>query len=148
LINDAASSSAAVREARLADIARLEAERTTALWNDATACSAALERAIMTEGFAKCGGELAHWRAAFRGTLMALQRMDEEADGLASAGMPTAEADAQGVRSRRKALRGSIDSDLAKVEALLKACDELAALFRTLGIFQGGGEPLRAAPSA
>ncbi len=147
LIDDATSSSAAVRDARLADIARLEAERTSALWADAMECSAALERAIMSEGFGKCGGELAHWRAAFRGTQMALKRMDEAADSLASAGMPTSKTDAESVRGRRRALRGSIDTDLEKVEALLKACDELAALFRTLGIFQGGGEPLRAAPS-
>jgi hypothetical protein len=146
--DDAASSSAAVREARLAELACLEAERTTALWADAIECSKALEAAIMHKGFATCGGELVHWRAAFRGTLMALKRMDQAADALASDGMPTVKADKAVVRERRRKLRESIDTDMTRVEALLKACDELAALFRTLGLFQGGGEPLRAAPSS
>ena len=146
--DDAAASSAAVRDARLSDLGRLEAERTTALWADAIACWMTMEGAIMRNGFSACGHELPHWRAAFRGAHAALKRMDEAADGLASAGMPAAEADAECVRTRRKALRKSIEDDLVKVEALLKACDELGALFRTLGIFQGGGAPLRAAPSA
>jgi hypothetical protein len=148
LIDDAASSSAAVRDARLADIERLEAVRTSTLWTDATLCSMALEKALMTDGFSKCGEELSHWRAAFRGAQMALKRMDEAADSLASLGMPTSEADQEVVRVRRKALRKKIDNDLRMVGGLEKACDDLATLFRTLGIFQGGGgQPLRAAPS-
>lgn len=147
LIDDAnvASASVALREARLADLARLEAERKSAVWAEANTCFAAFNNALLHTGFAKCGGELAHWRSAFRDVLSSLKRMDEEADGLASKGMPTVEADAELVRAPRKALRKSIETDLENAEKLIKACDELGALFRTLGLFQGA--PMAAAPS-
>ena len=106
--DNAAASSAAVRDARLADLGRLEAQRKSAVWVDAEECFKSFENALLNTGFKACGGDLPRWRTAFRGVLAALKRMDEEADGLASRGMPTAEADVEAVRTRRKALRASI----------------------------------------
>ncbi len=136
-----------MRDARLTDLASLEAERQTALWTDAHACYQALTAAIMHTGFAACAGELPHWRATFRATHLALERMLAGADSLASSGMPTTKADADCVRERRRALQKGVEADLAQVEALEKACEELKALFSTLKLFQDAA-PLRATPSS
>ena len=143
----AAASSTQVRDARLADIAAMDANRKGALWAEAATCAQQFEAALMSKGFHDCGDKLSHWRTTFRDTHAVLVKMKDDADGLASRGMPALDVDAEAVRASRKQLGKLVDADVAQIELLLKACDQLSVLFATLGLFQPTTKPLSAAPS-
>ncbi len=127
----------------------MEAQRTTQLWTDSVMCARELFGAVQNRGFGTGTDPLPRWRGCFKATWNALRQMDEAADAMGSDGMPELRADAEAVRARRKELRSKIDLDTQQIERLIRACEELNTVFRTLNLFQApnDGTPLSAAPS-
>jgi hypothetical protein len=148
--NDQVVRSRAVREQRLSDINALQQERTTSTWTEAESAFNDFQAALMTKGFQAqdLGFQVPRWRQTFSRLTLKLERLSEELDALASRGMPENRADVEEVRAAKKAFQQLVNKDLATVENLILACDQLQQLFRTLNIFQSAEQgPLRGVPS-
>ena len=153
LVLPGSESSAAVRDARLAEISAMEKQRSSQLWGDANTCYTEMDAAVkpLYTSFASIHNTkpdvLLQWRRTFTNLHNTLASMERSIDGLAAAGMPALEADALAVRNARKVLGSKIQQDKESVEKLLKACDDLNVLFRSFGWFQQAPSPLNASPS-